>query len=324
MENSLKTKKVINIIGNILMILSLVYIVKSIFKYKINLNIMFSMNVIIIMVISITIYAIIVLIYAKLYKSLIGIFNDNGKIPKRDLIYIYCKSNLYKYLPGNVFQYVGRNEIAIGDEISHSNLNLATIAEIFLLLLSSFIVSILLSGKHVVMIIVNKNNFTLNVIVIIIIILVIIIIRFCSDIKMWINNNFINKIRKIRIMEFFKFFFSYSSIFIVNGTIFVMVLITIGDRIDYALIAPIIGINAFSWVVGFITPGAPAGLGIREVLMSSLLLGKANSDIVITAVVLYRIITIMGDILGFILIYIYGYITTKKSLNQVNIPLNKK
>lgn len=251
------------------------------------------------------------MIYAKLYKSLISILNDNGKILKKDLIYIYCKSNLYKYLPGNVFHYVGRNEIAIDGETTNSNVNLATIAEMFFLLLSSSIVSILFSGKYAVLLIENNNNFTINIIVVIIIIsLVIVISKFCPDTKIWINN-FINKIRKFRIIDFLKFFFSYSSIFIVNGIMFVLVLTTIGGKIDCKLILPIIGIHAFSWVVGFITPGAPAGLGIREVLMSSLLLGTINGDIVVTSVVLFRVITILGDILGFTLIYIYSYITAK-------------
>ena len=35
------------------------------------------------------------------------------KIPYPLVAFVVCKANLYKYLPGNVFQYVGRNESAM-------------------------------------------------------------------------------------------------------------------------------------------------------------------------------------------------------------------
>jgi hypothetical protein len=68
--------------------------------------------------------------------------------------------------------------------------------------------------------------------------------------------------------------------------------------IDYALLTTAF---ALAWVVGFVTPGAPAGLGIREALLLLLLghsMGTANASLLILAL---RIATTLGDMLCFAL-----------------------
>jgi uncharacterized membrane protein YbhN (UPF0104 family) len=50
-----------------------------------------------------------------------------------------------------------------------------------------------------------------------------------------------------------------------------------------------------AWLLGFVVPGAPAGLGIREVVMIAMLepsFGEANA---LLLALLYRITTVGGD-----------------------------
>lgn len=57
---------------------------------------------------------------------------------------------------------------------------------------------------------------------------------------------------------------------------------------------------AIAWVVGFLTPGAPAGIGVREALLMLMLgpgMGTASASLLILAL---RIATTLGDILCFI------------------------
>ena len=57
---------------------------------------------------------------------------------------------------------------------------------------------------------------------------------------------------------------------------------------------------AVAWVAGFVTPGAPAGIGIREALLV-LMLGPAMGASSATLLVLaLRLATILGDILSFL------------------------
>ncbi len=52
---------------------------------------------------------------------------------------------------------------------------------------------------------------------------------------------------------------------------------------------------ALSWILGFLAPGAPAGLGAREGVMLLLLQGSAPAETLLVFVVLARAMTILGD-----------------------------
>lgn len=54
-----------------------------------------------------------------------------------------------------------------------------------------------------------------------------------------------------------------------------------------------------AWMAGFVTPGAPAGLGIRELVLLLLLRNTVADAHVVAAVVLGRAVTITGDLLFF-------------------------
>ncbi len=66
------------------------------------------------------------------------------------------------------------------------------------------------------------------------------------------------------------------------------------------------GAFALSWVLGFLAPGAPAGLGVREGLMVALLAGTAHSEEVLVFVVLARVATLAGDALAFVVGWSYA------------------
>ncbi|MDB4543032.1 hypothetical protein N9241_02195, partial [bacterium] len=51
--------------------------------------------------------------------------------------------------------------------------------------------------------------------------------------------------------------------------------------------------------VGLITPGAPAGVGVRELVLITCLGGMAADEDVLSAVILSRLVTVLGDVLFF-------------------------
>ena len=59
------------------------------------------------------------------------------------------------------------------------------------------------------------------------------------------------------------------------------------------------GAYAAAWLAGFVTPGAPAGLGVREAVLVLLLGGHAAEPDLLAAVVLNRAVTALGDTLFF-------------------------
>ena len=60
-----------------------------------------------------------------------------------------------------------------------------------------------------------------------------------------------------------------------------------------------------AWLAGLITPGAPAGVGVRELVLLLFLKGMVNESDLLLAVILGRIVTVVGDSLFFA----YAYFT---------------
>lgn len=56
---------------------------------------------------------------------------------------------------------------------------------------------------------------------------------------------------------------------------------------------------ALSWALGFLAPGAPAGLGAREGIMLLLLQGAAPPERLAVFVLLARLVTVLGDLICF-------------------------
>ena len=64
--------------------------------------------------------------------------------------------------------------------------------------------------------------------------------------------------------------------------------------------ARVVGAYVCAWLAGFVTPGASAGIGIREVALTVLLDGLIAPDDVLAAVILGRAISTVGDLLFFL------------------------
>jgi uncharacterized membrane protein YbhN (UPF0104 family) len=59
----------------------------------------------------------------------------------------------------------------------------------------------------------------------------------------------------------------------------------------------IVGAYIIAWLLGAITPGAPAGIGVREVVMFALLQSVVGQTELLVSIVISRVITAGGDIL---------------------------
>jgi len=289
------------------MLLSFAFIVDIIIAYGVNFNRIVSISTLIIAIVSVVIYAILVIALATIFYFLLKLFSS-ADISSKDSIFIYCKSNLYKYLPGNVFHYIGRNQIALDNEISHGGPVAATIAEMLLLTIAALIAAITFAGQHAIKW--SLDNYTAHqvilFVVLIIMVLVVGVILFgvISKRKMAVGK--IEPANSIRFTAAIKFLVMYIIYFILNGVMFIILIHSLGGELSNSLILPVIGMYTLSWMIGFITPGAPAGLGIREAIMSALLFGVVEAEVVIGAVVVYRIITILGDVVAYIIVHQLG------------------
>jgi glycosyltransferase 2 family protein len=60
----------------------------------------------------------------------------------------------------------------------------------------------------------------------------------------------------------------------------------------------LLGAFSFAWLLGFIVPGAPGGLGVFEATAIAVLQHHFPSAVVISAIALYRLISILAETAG--------------------------
>lgn len=61
------------------------------------------------------------------------------------------------------------------------------------------------------------------------------------------------------------------------------------------------GVFAVAWIAGFITPGAPAGIGVREVVLVAALTPVYGHQTAIGIAAVLRVVTVLGDGLAFLI-----------------------
>lgn len=66
-------------------------------------------------------------------------------------------------------------------------------------------------------------------------------------------------------------------------------------------LASLIGIYSVAWLIGFLVPGAPAGLGVREVLLVLGLSPSLGLEVATAVTALFRVVTVAGDGIAFAL-----------------------
>ena len=68
----------------------------------------------------------------------------------------------------------------------------------------------------------------------------------------------------------------------------------------------IAGMFAAAWLAGFLAPGAPAGLGIREVLLVQVLSLAYPDPTALGATMILRVVTTLGDATAFVIGHAMG------------------
>ena len=101
----------------------------------------------------------------------------------------------------------------------------------------------------------------------------------------------------------------YIVFLIVSGMVFVGVLTLLMGEISIEPSHVLLFCAAFvvAWLVGLVTPGAPAGVGVREIVLVFLLKGLVPESDLLLAVLLSRVVTVGGDVLFFLLASLLSY-----------------
>lgn len=303
-------KSITKIIGYIATIISLIFIIKTFADMNVDWR-QFqhpSRSLLILSLFSV----LFVLGYIALgydWKLLLS-FTSGEKIDTRLAIGIYLRANIGKYLPGNIMQFAGRNLLGSRMNIRQIDIVVSTFLEIALTALSAFLVVIIFAFRYLLDVanIVLQNRIYFSIFWAVIVICILIIVGVIVYHRKY--PNCFEKYKYLFSLKFLKVIFKVVPVYV--GTMVLYGLISIGI-IAWILGQPVapenvvsaVALYILSWLAGFVIPGVPGGIGIREAI-SILLLSKIYStDTVALAAVILRVATILSDILAFLVGIVY-------------------
>lgn len=290
-------KKWVKPLGTLLMIASIVFIISRIAKLDIDFTLFFSARSLMIFITVTLFYAFAVFILANCWRVILT-FIAKKETDKRQVNSIFIRSNLFKYLPGNVMHLVGRNLLGSELKIPQRNIAAATFTEIIFMCVVSFILAILTGWQTLPELIrtgINKVNGAL--IAAAAIMLAVTIIFVFAALKKKLKGYFTFAAFKAVL----KCCAGYAAFFLILALSFICLL-----PLDFTTlcILKIASAVIISWLAGFIIIGAPGGIGIREAVLLFVLNGSYGETEILYAAILQRFAMILGEVIIFVIVII--------------------
>lgn len=188
---------------------------------------------------------------------------------------IYAASSIAKYVPGNVFQIAGRQSLGMADGITGSALAKSALMELALLAtVGASFGAIILPPALDYPLLLGVLLFALALATIVAVTRVTMSCLVSQAVL-----------------------FQAACLFLC-GIVFAGTLHVLHQELSLQGMWPLlIGSFVIAWLVGFITPGAPAGLGVRELVLVGLLGHYVPEVELLMAVTLNRAVSAIGDVL---------------------------
>jgi glycosyltransferase 2 family protein len=220
------------------------------------------------------------------------------------LLLLYARSQLGKYLPGNVAHLAGRHVMARDYDFPHSSLILSTLLE-FAGLLSAAGTVILFATQlpSLATAIAAATSIPLDILGFALLCAMPFVAMayriapyiFGSDSGRDSEHAKVPDLSVLLVP-----YFLYLCFFIAAGGAFTLVSLAISGDIAWSFAGLLFVTFAMGWTLGFVTPGAPSGIGIREAILFYILKTVfAEADALLISV-LFRAITVAGDLLFWI------------------------
>jgi len=196
--------------------------------------------------------------------------------------YYFAKTEIAKYLPGNIFHLVGRQALA-----SKIGLTQKQMAKISLFVTSSLLLSTLIATAVLAVASGMIEAWLLAALFGALAVAAIIYVKTFPS---------LSPLEKLRIS-----FFQALSI-LIQG-ILIAWIIALQMPMNISLFLAVAAIYIVSWLVGFVTPGASGGVGVREgafLAIAAFVHLEIPTDIVVFSVLLIRLVNIAADILMYL------------------------
>lgn len=304
MENKVNyKKKLLKIIGVILSLLILWFMGNQFVKNWQDIKPYLSNMKIGWFIVSIIMYAIVFLLTGYNWSYLL--WKMDSKLGKMDYLDIHMTSALARYIPGGIWNIVGKAYMCTNKGVEKRATTISMILEYVFQIISSslfllFFIPILFSN--------NNNSFWIVALAGLLIILTVIFIP--NIIKVGIK--VIGKVFKDDTSEInlekkyvYNVLGRYVGVWLLTG-IGLIILVIAFSKVEILQGIYLILSYPISWVIGFLSP-SPNGMGIREGVLGVLLGNSYNYQLILLITLTSRIWTILGEIVAFVVFkLVYG------------------
>jgi glycosyltransferase 2 family protein len=211
---------------------------------------------------------------------------------------VYGRTQIAKYLPGNVFHLIGRQ--VLGRRLGHgqARLALASLLEALLLVLTAAALSLPLAWRWL-----DQGFLWIGAVAAPV--LVLLAVR-------WSRRHHQSALCELgagaagdwtkALLRLLRAGVLYALFFLVVAAIFWTLVLSVSSSgrmaIDLAGSVPVV---ALAWLAGFVTPGSSAGIGVREALLIAALEGTIGAPASALIALALRLVTVGGDVLFFAL-----------------------
>lgn len=215
------------------------------------------------------------------------------------LIQAYLKTNIAKYLPGNIGHYVGRIMAAKDLKVSTSAATISVLLEPLLMATAALIV-VLLCSQFTLM----KSSAVVLIGQILGLIVAMSVLHplFLNPIIRFVHRRKGNKSKTVNSSSIslsmnrypLKPLFGEFGFLLLRACGFIITLYAIAP-INLSQFPLVIGAFSFAWLLGLVVPGAPGGIGVFEATAIALLGQSFPMALIVSASVLYRLISIIAE-----------------------------
>lgn len=199
-----------------------------------------------------------------------------GALTRRQAFHIYGISQIGKYIPGNIFHFAGRQAMGQQAGVPAGAMFKSAIWEIGLFsVVGALFAPLALPGYLHWPIWTGIGLFAIGVIAVV------------AAIKAVLDNDIL-----FAATYYFAYLLGFSAVFLIA--------LSVLTDMPLGSIPILIGAYVISWLAGLLTPGAPAGIGVRELVLYTMLIGTFDQSIIAPTVLLGRAVNVVGDVLFFL------------------------
>jgi uncharacterized membrane protein YbhN (UPF0104 family) len=216
-----------------------------------------------------------------------------------DLAYLFAKSNLAKYLPGNVMHYASRSILAQKYHISLQVTALASLLDAALWAGAAFLFVSVTLHREFLLLTVSAKEWLVAIGAIFVTASLIGVVL----LKKMFPHIFNRRLMFLNVM--FQNILFYLLYYFILSCIFYVLLLIVGNSGPYYPsysynFFQTAGLYTLAWLIGYLIPGASGGIGVREAMLLTLFRSFASQETILAAALLLRTLSILSEVLAYV------------------------